>query len=491
MSSCMRKFVLLAILLGAVEARLRGSLQVEKDFNLGESHLDTRNVMLKRIHKMQELHRNLDENENHKKKGNYAANHNGHTWAQDHPEKTAARQKQKAAEAAAANAEETVPEANDDDEADTPPPTSQPTPSPTANPTPQPTKAPTAQPTKSPTKMPTKVPTKSPIVEKVVVSEDEDYYNDDIENEAENLDAVTSAPTSANDDYYLYDDDEMKKKVKTTEAPTSSPTIKITENPSSSPTIKATEKNTEKNTASPSSSPSSSPTKLTSAPTSTITIAQTSVPSSIPSSSPTRITISPTKKTTQVPSVSPSVEDFDDDVFDQIEEKNNLFKTPEPTLSPTYNPWTSSPTRKPYYDDENTDKIYNGMGTDDLPTVEKANEQTDDVMQDIYSKLTEDEIEFLNHHEFVDEEKEAAKISALYFIITLVLMILTAHQLSENPDGVYANMCRLALTVSGLIVKIILLPFRKVFGLSHRQGYSHHLVTSDPYSANASGVELM
>jgi Ca2+/H+ antiporter len=119
------------------------------------------------------------------------------------------------------------------------------------------------------------------------------------------------------------------------------------------------------------------------------------------------------------------------------------------------------------------------------------NDNQDDMMKKIYQRLTPEEIEYLKHHEFIDEEKEAAKISAVYFIITLVLMIFTAHQLSENPDGVYSNMCRLAITVVGLVVKILLLPFRKICGYGTRQGYSHHLVSNDPYGGETSRMEII
>ena len=61
--------------------------------------------------------------------------------------------------------------------------------------------------------------------------------------------------------------------------------------------------------------------------------------------------------------------------------------------------------------------------------------------------------------------------------ITLSLMVLTAHQMSENPDGVFANVCRLAITVCGCIFKIAIYPCKKLFP-NRYGGYSNQLVTS-------------
>jgi len=122
----------------------------------------------------------------------------------------------------------------------------------------------------------------------------------------------------------------------------------------------------------------------------------------------------------------------------------------------------------------------------DVNTRTGTSSKGDEMMDRIYEVLTPEEIEYLNHHKFLDEEKEAAKISFVYLIVSLFLMIFTAHQLSENPDGIYSNMCRLAITVSSCVLKIFLLPFRKICGLGTRQGYSHHLVSNDPYAGESS-----
>lgn len=105
---------------------------------------------------------------------------------------------------------------------------------------------------------------------------------------------------------------------------------------------------------------------------------------------------------------------------------------------------------------------------------------------EIYDNLSEEEKEYIKHNEKIDEEKEAAKISLGFILLTLSLMICTAYQMGENPDGVYANVCRLAITIISCVFKMILYPFRKVLGLNNNSGYAHHLVTTrdfaDPYS---------
>mmetsp|Transcript_8605 Transcript_8605/g.12665 ORF Transcript_8605/g.12665 Transcript_8605/m.12665 type:complete len:189 (+) Transcript_8605:57-623(+) len=164
-------------------------------------------------------------------------------------------------------------------------------------------------------------------------------------------------------------------------------------------------------------------------------------------------------RVTKPPSLQPTIGDLDDNFMNG---SNNLFSTDAPT---------SSLNTKSESLDNSTSK-----SSDTGPT-----------MEEIYKDLTPEEVEYLEHREFVKGEHEAAKISIFYLSITLVLMVLTAQQLSENPDGVYANICRLAITVTGCIFKIILLPLRKVLGLGSSNGYTHHLVTMqtdfrDPYS---------
>ena len=190
---------------------------------------------------------------------------------------------------------------------------------------------------------------------------------------------------------------------------------------------------------------------------------------------------------TEIPSVSPTTKATN----------APTVATEIPTVSPTAKKITSSPTgtTDDGFSADDNDTL-NGSSSNvteaGAPTgsqsqssvdTDRSDAESDPSLEQIYKNLTPEQVEYLKHVVFVDEEKEAAKISVLYFIITLILMVFTAQQMSENPDGVYANVCRLGITIVGCIFKIILLPFQKYCGLCSRQGYSHHLVTtSDPYA---------
>lgn len=221
--------------------------------------------------------------------------------------------------------------------------------------------------------------------------------------------------------------------------------------------------------------------KITTMPTSSPikeTLVPTNAPTKIPTAAPSlKATLAPTKSPTKIPTEAPSL-------------KATLAPTKAPTKIPTQSPTIRSDSDSSSSD--GPDDMNNAASSQKAIDQDRPNSDTSDQqLQSIYDSLTEEQIEYLKHHEFVDEEKEAAKISVLYFIISLMLMVFTAQQMSENPDGVYANVCRLGITITGVLVKIILLPFRKYCGLGTRQGYSHHLVTtSDPYS-RANRMEII
>ena len=245
------------------------------------------------------------------------------------------------------------------------------------------------------------------------------------------------------DDYYDdddYDDDDHQdelipttKQIETISTSTSAqksspfePTSSVgkdTDSPTSSPTKSPTSKPTKSPTTSPTSTPTKSPVKRAPEP------RQKSPPTRAPTTPPTK---HPTKAPTKPPTKAP---------------------TKPPTKAPTKPP-TSEPTK------------------------------TKDPSE-IFDNLPEEEKEYIKKQEIVDEEKTAAKISLGFIFITLGLMICTAHQMGENPDGLYSNICRLAINITNCVCRIILLPFRKLFGF-HNGGYAHHLVTTqefrDPYA---------
>lgn len=152
-------------------------------------------------------------------------------------------------------------------------------------------------------------------------------------------------------------------------------------------------------------------------------------------------------------------------------------KTAVPTKAPVMAP-TNKPTLKPYM--PNTDEIDPIKAED-----EKQSEQEE--VQELQTELKQ-------------EEKVARQAGGLGIFLGIVAMIFTAHQMSENPDGIYASVCRLAITISSVVIKIICMPCRKVIGAGvNGNPYSGHMPIStndysyrnDPYRSNANaGFEL-
>jgi hypothetical protein len=98
--------------------------------------------------------------------------------------------------------------------------------------------------------------------------------------------------------------------------------------------------------------------------------------------------------------------------------------------------------------------------------------------------------EFLEKEEQLIKEKEeivAEEVGGISILLGIAFMIFTAYQMSENPDGVCASLCRLTFTVAGCIVKMILWPFKKICG--HKfSGYAHHLVATQDYGETTMGL---
>jgi len=271
--------------------------------------------------------------------------------------------------------------------------------------------------------------------------------------------------TLVEDDESFVDDDKNDGDVEVegTNSPTNSPTKSATGSPTSKPIQTITLK-----TSSPTTSPTLSP-----------TVSPTASPTALPTLSPIvsiAITNSPTKAPIEISTKFENdhnteqelkeekiseEDDFDDDDDEQEEDDDDIVLVPSST---TKEESSSPPTPSP-------------------------NSIKDEDPSEMFENLPEEEKEYIEHKETIDEEKTAAKISIGFIFLTLALMICTAQQMGENPDGVYANICRLAITVTSCIFKMFLFPFRKVFGFG-TGGYAHHLVTTqefrDPYTTNRS-----
>lgn len=305
-----------------------------------------------------------------------------------------------------------------------------------------------------------------PVVLENSTNEDED--DDDDETESNNGNVFTDEKDDDEDDTNATDNQQVTDDENDTEEKNDDEDIddKINSNNQEEEEENDDDQNTGNggvNNSSPTNAPTNSATEW---PTATI---KTESPTKIPSKSPTPTThpktMSPTNhpKTTS-PTISPTIIPTKSVVTTSMIRGNGGKKvsSPQPTKSPVIPP-TKYPSFKP------------------TPSPSKVKDPSQ-----IYNNLPDAEKEYIQHQEIIDEEKEAAKISIGFIFLTLSLMICTAQQMSENPDGVYANVCRLAITVTSCIFKMILYPFRKVLGLNNNGGYAHHLVTTqdfrDPYS---------
>jgi hypothetical protein len=99
--------------------------------------------------------------------------------------------------------------------------------------------------------------------------------------------------------------------------------------------------------------------------------------------------------------------------------------------------------------------------------------------------------------EKAEERRVVRSISGYGVVMALLGMIFTAYQMSENPDGIYAAMCRLLITVCGLALRILYSPVRYCCGGSSsnaslpRPSYASHMpVATMDYGYRDPGLEL-
>lgn len=87
--------------------------------------------------------------------------------------------------------------------------------------------------------------------------------------------------------------------------------------------------------------------------------------------------------------------------------------------------------------------------------------------------------------DYYREEEEVKKVGGWLSFASIILMIYTAYQMSENPDGICASLCRLVITVIGCVVKILLIPIKFIMGGGRPSG-GHYMATPDyrdPYGS--------
>ena len=153
-------------------------------------------------------------------------------------------------------------------------------------------------------------------------------------------------------------------------------------------------------------------------------------------------------------------------------------EVPEPENKPPIAAPTGNPTKKPYT---------------------KTNDDFDPVKAEDEKHAEEEEVQELET-ELKQEERVARQAGGLGIFLGILAMVFTAHQMSENPDGIYASVCRLAITLASVVVKIVCMPCRKLLGAGgDGNPYSGHMPIStsdysyrtDPYRSNANaGFEM-
>ena len=94
--------------------------------------------------------------------------------------------------------------------------------------------------------------------------------------------------------------------------------------------------------------------------------------------------------------------------------------------------------------------------------------------------------------EIKEEERKVRTIGGFGIFLAIFAMIFTAWQMSDNPDGIYAAMCRLIITIMGLVIRIMLSPCRSCFGGSHgSRNYAGHMpVSTMDYGFRDPALEL-
>jgi hypothetical protein len=111
------------------------------------------------------------------------------------------------------------------------------------------------------------------------------------------------------------------------------------------------------------------------------------------------------------------------------------------------------------------------------PTETEEKDQIDTVHDDLVIRDGDDVLE----KELDEVETEAKAFGGFGFLAAMVAVVFTAHQMLENPHGIYASICRLIITIVSCVIRAVLMPFRSILG--HRGYRTGHvpISTTDPY----------
>jgi hypothetical protein len=96
-------------------------------------------------------------------------------------------------------------------------------------------------------------------------------------------------------------------------------------------------------------------------------------------------------------------------------------------------------------------------------------------------------------------ESSPTSLSVVATLLGIAAMIFTAWQMSDNPDGVFASMCRLIITCLQLVYQVIMTPCRKCMpccfphhagGNGYHEPYGHMRVSTMDYGYKDPSLEL-
>lgn len=93
----------------------------------------------------------------------------------------------------------------------------------------------------------------------------------------------------------------------------------------------------------------------------------------------------------------------------------------------------------------------------------------------------------------ISENTTPSAVTILATLMGLCAMIFTAWQMSDNPDGVFASLCRLIITSLQLLFRVLCSPCRKWCGCSggiYHESYGHLPVSTMDYGYKDPTIEL-
>jgi len=155
--------------------------------------------------------------------------------------------------------------------------------------------------------------------------------------------------------------------------------------------------------------------------------------------------------------------------------------TVSPTLAPSFPPKVVPVSTEPGTDDH-------VEGEDALPGYQPPNAE-----KGLPEPVSGDDLALQEEEMALAQvEKEAKTAGGLGILLAMCAMIFTAYQMSENPDGIFASVCRLAITLIGCGFKMVTMPCRNLLGNRYHGG---HIPVStmeyrEPYRGSGNMMEM-